>query len=84
MSRLGNIGARLYRGDVGYDFIGKRKFWYAVSILLTITASGRNHRHLAGTPGETFLDGVDQRGMRAELQPDIHAKIGQGAHSRGK
>ena len=23
MSRLGNLGARLYRGEVGYDFIGK-------------------------------------------------------------
>ncbi len=38
MSRLGNIGARLYRGEVGYDFVGKRKFWYGVSILITITA----------------------------------------------
>jgi preprotein translocase subunit SecF len=38
MSRLGDLGARLYRGEVGYDFIGKRKFWYALSILITITA----------------------------------------------
>jgi preprotein translocase subunit SecF len=38
MSRLGNVGARLYRGDVGYDFIGHRKLWYGVSILITITA----------------------------------------------
>ncbi|MFJ9618726.1 protein translocase subunit SecF [Streptomyces noursei] len=38
MSKLGNIGARLYRGEVGYDFIGKRKIWYGVSILITITA----------------------------------------------
>ncbi|MEV6264032.1 protein translocase subunit SecF [Streptomyces sp. NPDC051784] len=38
MSRLGNLGARLYRGEVGYDFIGKRKIWYGVSILITITA----------------------------------------------
>ncbi|MBL1096539.1 protein translocase subunit SecF [Streptomyces coffeae] len=38
MSRLGTLGARLYRGDVGYDFVGKRKIWYAVSILITITA----------------------------------------------
>ncbi|MFF4081889.1 protein translocase subunit SecF [Streptomyces sp. NPDC001777] len=38
MSRLGTIGARLYRGEVGYDFIGKRKLWYGVSILITITA----------------------------------------------
>ncbi|MEX2984984.1 protein translocase subunit SecF [Streptomyces sp. C36] len=38
MSRLGNLGARLYRGEVGYDFVGKRKIWYGISILITITA----------------------------------------------
>ena len=38
MSRLGTLGPRLYRGEVGYDFIGKRKLWYGVSILITITA----------------------------------------------
>ncbi|WP_329389892.1 protein translocase subunit SecF [Streptomyces sp. NBC_01716] len=38
MSRLGELGARLYRGEVGYDFIKKRMFWYALSILITITA----------------------------------------------
>ncbi|MFJ9468859.1 protein translocase subunit SecF [Streptomyces caniferus] len=38
MSKLGSIGARLYRGEVGYDFIGKRKIWYGISILITIVA----------------------------------------------
>ena len=38
MSRLGTLGARLYRGEVGYDFVAKRKIWYGVSILITITA----------------------------------------------
>ncbi|MGW7080922.1 protein translocase subunit SecF [Streptomyces sp. NPDC054871] len=38
MSKLGNLGARLYRGEVGYDFVGKRKLWYGLSILITITA----------------------------------------------
>ncbi|MDI3386766.1 protein translocase subunit SecF [Streptomyces sp. B-S-A8] len=38
MSKLGNLGARLYRGEVGYDFIGKRKVYYGISILITITA----------------------------------------------
>ncbi|MFE7776052.1 protein translocase subunit SecF [Streptomyces sp. NPDC057445] len=38
MSRLGTIGARLYRGEVAYDFVGKRKLWYGISILITITA----------------------------------------------
>lgn len=38
MSRLGELGARLYRGEAGYDFIGKRFLWYGVSILITIVA----------------------------------------------
>ncbi|MEV0092834.1 protein translocase subunit SecF [Streptomyces sp. NPDC050738] len=38
MSRLGTIGAKLYRGEIGYDFVGKRKLWYGISILITITA----------------------------------------------
>ncbi|MFD5316215.1 protein translocase subunit SecF [Streptomyces sp. NPDC127098] len=38
MSRLGDLGARLYRGEVGVDFVGRRKTWYAVSILITIMA----------------------------------------------
>lgn len=29
MSKLGNIGAKLHRGEISYDFIGKRKIWYA-------------------------------------------------------
>ncbi|MHA4818020.1 protein translocase subunit SecF [Streptomyces aculeolatus] len=38
MSRLGTLGARLYRGEAGYDFVAKRFLWYGVSILITIIA----------------------------------------------
>lgn len=38
MSKLGTLGARLHRGEVGYDFVGNRKIWYGLSILITITA----------------------------------------------
>ncbi|MGX1129297.1 preprotein translocase subunit SecF [Streptomyces glaucescens] len=38
MSKLGNLGARLHRGEVSYDFVGNRKIWYGISILITITA----------------------------------------------
>ncbi|MEV8536102.1 protein translocase subunit SecF [Streptomyces sp. NPDC051211] len=38
MSKLGDLGAKLYKGEVGYDFVGKRFVWYGVSILITITA----------------------------------------------
>jgi preprotein translocase subunit SecF len=38
MSRLGNLGHRLHRGEVSYDFVGKRKLWYGVSVLITVAA----------------------------------------------
>lgn len=38
MSKLGDLGARLHRGEVSYDFVGNRKIWYGISILITITA----------------------------------------------
>lgn len=31
MSRLGNIGGRLYRGDVAVDFVGRQRLWYIIS-----------------------------------------------------
>jgi preprotein translocase subunit SecF len=31
MSRLGNIGGRLYRGEVSIDFVGRKKLWYMIS-----------------------------------------------------
>ncbi|HEX7187505.1 MAG TPA: protein translocase subunit SecF [Actinomycetes bacterium] len=38
MSRLGTLGARLYRGEVSYDFIGHRKLWYGVSAVLLVVS----------------------------------------------
>jgi preprotein translocase subunit SecF len=40
MSRFGNLGARLYKGEVSYDFIGKAKTWYLVSGLLILISVG--------------------------------------------
>ncbi len=38
MSRFGNLGHRLYTGDVSYDFIGHRRRWYTFSaVLLTVS-----------------------------------------------
>ncbi|MFB7375670.1 protein translocase subunit SecF [Streptomyces sp. NPDC056222] len=37
-SKRDSLGARLNRGEVAYDFIGNRKLWYGLSILITITA----------------------------------------------
>ena len=39
MSKLGTFGARLYTGEISYDFVGKRKMWYSISALILIVAS---------------------------------------------
>jgi preprotein translocase subunit SecF len=38
MSRLGNVGGRLYRGEVSLDFVGHRKIFYAVSGLILLVS----------------------------------------------
>jgi len=38
MSKLGNLGHKLHRGEISYDFVAKRKIWYGLSILITISA----------------------------------------------
>ncbi len=40
MSKLGEIGARLYRGDVAIDFVGRRKTWYLISLAILVVAIG--------------------------------------------
>ena len=34
MSKLGNLGARLYRGELSYDFVGRRRLLYTISAAL--------------------------------------------------
>jgi preprotein translocase subunit SecF len=36
MSALGNIGGRLYRGEVSFDFVGRQRLWYMISGLILI------------------------------------------------
>jgi preprotein translocase subunit SecF len=36
MSRLGEIGGRLYRGEVSFDFVGRQKLWYTISGLILV------------------------------------------------
>jgi preprotein translocase subunit SecF len=47
MSRLGNIGGRLYRGEVSFDFVGRQKMWYTISgIILVISVAALLIFHL--------------------------------------
>ncbi len=36
MSRLGQIGHRLYTGETSFDFVGRRKLWYAISAAILV------------------------------------------------
>src|SRR5260370_30591535 len=41
MSRLGSLGGRLYRGEVSYDFVGRKRRWYTISgaiLLVSVVA----------------------------------------------
>jgi preprotein translocase subunit SecF len=58
MSKLGNIGAKLHRGEVSYDFIGHKKLWFTVSlVLIAISLIGLFARGLA--LGIEFKGGVE-------------------------
>ncbi|MFD1831445.1 protein translocase subunit SecF [Streptomyces desertarenae] len=47
MSRLGDLGGKLYRGEASYDFIGRRKLWYGVTLaLMLISLAGLGVRGL--------------------------------------
>jgi preprotein translocase subunit SecF len=58
MSKLGELGAKLHTGEVSYDFIGKRKFWFIVSaVLILISVTGLAVRGLS--LGIEFKGGVE-------------------------
>ena len=38
MSRLGNIGGALYRGEVSVDFVGRKRTWYTISGVILVVA----------------------------------------------
>jgi preprotein translocase subunit SecF len=38
MSRLGGVGAKLYRGEVSINFVGRQRLWYAISGLILLVS----------------------------------------------
>ena len=36
MSRLGQVGGMLYRGEVSVNFVGKRRMWYSISAVIIV------------------------------------------------
>jgi preprotein translocase subunit SecF len=38
MSRLGNVGGRLYRGEVSVNFVGRKRTWYSISGIILLVS----------------------------------------------
>ncbi|WP_433548545.1 protein translocase subunit SecF [Streptomyces sp. CA-294286] len=70
MSRLGNIGAKLYRGEVGYDFVKNRMIWYGISVLITIVA-------LAGLGFKGLNMGIEFQGGALFTTPPTSVSVQQ-------
>jgi preprotein translocase subunit SecF len=70
MSALGNIGGRLYRGEVSFDFVGRQRLWYMISGLILVLC-------LAGlfTRGLNFT--VDFKGGSVFKFPVGHSSMTQ-------
>jgi preprotein translocase subunit SecF len=78
MSRLGTLGARLYRGDVSYDFVGKQKRWYAISgVIVLVTLLGLILRPLQ--LGIEFRGGAEFRIDRSVTCTEAQARDVVGA-----
>jgi preprotein translocase subunit SecF len=70
MSKLGTLGHRLHRGEVSYDFVGKRKFWYSFSILVTIVA-------IVGLAVNGLKESIDFSGGAVFNTPKSSLSVGQ-------
>ncbi len=70
MSRLGNIGGKLYRGEVSVEFVGRRRLWYAISGLILLISVG-------ALVGRGLNFSVDFKGGSVFQFADPHATIAQ-------
>jgi preprotein translocase subunit SecF len=55
MSWIGGIAGRLYRGEVSFDFVGRRRMWYTISGLILVIA-------IAALFGRGLNESVDFKG----------------------
>lgn len=70
MSKLGSLGARLHRGEISYDFVGRRKIWYGISVLITITA-------IVGLAVRGLNMGIDFQGGAVFTTPKTSVSVAQ-------
>jgi preprotein translocase subunit SecF len=70
MSRLGTIGARLYRGDISIDFVGRRRTWYLISGAI-VAVSALALLLLGLNLGIEFKGGVEYQVKIAPTQANV-------------
>jgi preprotein translocase subunit SecF len=68
MSRLGSLAHRLYSGEVSYDFVGKRRRWYAISAVFLVLA-------LVGLFGRGLNLGIEFKGGSEFTVPNTTATV---------
>ena len=68
MSRLGSLAHRLYSGEVSYDFVGKRRRWYALSGVFLVLA-------LIGLFGRGLNLGIEFKGGSEFTVPNTTASV---------
>ena len=72
MSRLGEVGQRLYSGDISIDFVGRRRLWYAVSaVIVVLAAAGLLVRGV--NLGIEFKGGVEFTAQMAPTAANVDA-----------
>lgn len=68
MSRLGTLAHNLYSGEVSYDFVGKRRRWYALSAVFLVLA-------LIGLFGRGLNLGIEFKGGSEFTVPNTTASV---------
>ena len=68
MSRLGHLAHNLYSGEVSYDFVGKRRRWYALSAVFLVLA-------LIGLFGRGLNLGIEFKGGSEFTVPNTTASV---------
>ena len=68
MASLGSLAHRLYSGEVSYDFVGKRRRWYAISGAIIVLA-------LVGLFGRGLNLGIEFKGGSEFTIPNTTASV---------
>ncbi|MDP9416379.1 MAG: protein translocase subunit SecF, partial [Actinomycetota bacterium] len=82
MSRIGDLGAKLYSGEVSIDFVGRRRLWYTISgFLLALSVLALIFFPLKR--GLEFVGGTELRVPNAQCSVEQARDAATGAGTEG-